>query len=381
MGGVVGSKGKPYPVPMAAFIPGLVLAERFYREAVRPVLEGSFPGLPHGAALIGFGSEVLGFDTPVSADHHWGPRAMLFLGEEDHARCAEAIRETLGRLLPRTFLDWPTGFSEPDPADHGVQQLEITSHGPIRHRVEVLTISGFVRDYLGLDVRQEMTAQAWLSLPSQKLRTLTGGGVFHDAVGLQEMRAGFSWYPHDVWLYLLGAGWTRIAQEEHLMGRAGQVGDEIGSALIAGRLVRDLMRLCFLMERRYAPYAKWYGTAFNQLKAAAVLGPRLWRVLRAENWLERDQALAEVYPLVAEMHNALALTGPLACNSRPFFGRPFSVIFGERFAEALREQIRDPEVRRVPFPIGGVDQWSDSTDVLETTALRPSLEGLYQRLA
>ena len=61
------------------FIPGLELAGRFYREAVRPILDDAFPGLAHAAALIGSGSEVLGFDTAMSADHHWGPRAMLFL--------------------------------------------------------------------------------------------------------------------------------------------------------------------------------------------------------------------------------------------------------------------------------------------------------------
>ncbi len=37
------------------------------------------------------------------------------------------------------------------------------------------------------------------------------------------------------------------------------IGDEVGSALIGSRLVRDIMRLCFLMEQTYAPYAKWFG--------------------------------------------------------------------------------------------------------------------------
>lgn len=62
-----------------SFIPGVELYHRFYWEAVRPVLDTEFPGLRHSAALIGPGSEVLGFDTPVWTDHHWGSRAMLFL--------------------------------------------------------------------------------------------------------------------------------------------------------------------------------------------------------------------------------------------------------------------------------------------------------------
>src|ERR687893_36730 len=69
--------------------------------------------------------------------------------------------------------------------------------------------------------------------------------VFHDEAGLGEIRGRFSYYPRDVWLYLLAAGWERVGQEEHLMGRAGIAGDELGSAIIAARLARDLMRLGF----------------------------------------------------------------------------------------------------------------------------------------
>jgi hypothetical protein len=360
------------------FISGALLAEQFYRQAVLPILDAHFPGLPHSAALIGHGSEVLGFDTPVSADHHWGPRALLFLREDDHTRSAEAVRETLRHNLPHTFLGWPTNFTEPDLDDHGVQRLQATSSGPIDHRVDVLTLRGFWLDYLGFDLRDSLEPCDWLTFPSQKLRSIVTGPVFHDGIELQAARERFAWYPHDVWLYLLAAGWQRIGEEEHLMGRAGQVGDEIGSALIAGRLVRDLMRLCFLMEREHAPYAKWYGTAFTRLKGAGALSPLLRRVLSAESWLERDQALAEAYAVVARMHNALGLTDPLPTSDQPFFERPFRVIFGARFSEALKSQIRDERVRCIPFDIGSIDQWSDSSAVLEPAALRARLVALYR---
>ncbi len=62
-----------------SFVPGLVLAEGFFQEEVRPILEANFPNLKYSAALIGHGSEVLELDTEMSADHHWGPRVMLFL--------------------------------------------------------------------------------------------------------------------------------------------------------------------------------------------------------------------------------------------------------------------------------------------------------------
>src|SRR5262249_57205978 len=86
----------------------------------------------------------------------------------------------------------------------------------------------------------------------------------------------------------LAASWQRIGQEEHLLPRAGQVGDELGSSVIGSRLVRDAIRLAFLLERQYAPYAKWLGTAFARLDCAPTLMPPLWRAQRAPSWPERQ---------------------------------------------------------------------------------------------
>ncbi len=47
---------------MPEFIPGLKLCEAFYWQAVRPILDAAFPGLAHTSALIGYGSDVLGYD-------------------------------------------------------------------------------------------------------------------------------------------------------------------------------------------------------------------------------------------------------------------------------------------------------------------------------
>jgi hypothetical protein len=78
------------------------------------------------------------------------------------------------------------------------------------------------------------------------------------------------------------------------MGRAGTAGDEVGSAIIGSRLVRDLMRLCFLIEKQYPPFPKWFGTAFKHLKCAEGLLPLLRRVLPAQKWEERERLLSRL---------------------------------------------------------------------------------------
>ncbi len=115
------------------FIPGITLCAQFYREAVRPILNAHFPNLKHAAALIGDGSEVLGFDDSTSTDHGWGPRLLLFV-EPEALPAAEPIRQALAQLLPKTFRGYPTNFSPPDPTDGGTQVLQALSSGPVNHR-------------------------------------------------------------------------------------------------------------------------------------------------------------------------------------------------------------------------------------------------------
>lgn len=364
----------------APFLPGLKLGKAFYWEAVRPLVDMHFPKLPHAAALIGIGSEILGYDDAMSADHHYGPRVMLFLGEEDHAQSAESLHTLLADRLPYSFRGYSTNFSAPDPEDNGTQLLQTIERGPVNHRVELFTVRDFFARYLGIDPNAPLTPADWLAIPQQKLRTTIGGAVYHDDIGLEQARSRFAWYPHDLWLYLLAAGWARIGQEEHLMGRAGLAGDEVGSALIGARLVRDVMRLCFWMERVYAPYPKWFGTAFRQLACGPELLPVLEKALHVGSWQVREEHLVIAYEVLAQMHNRLGVTKQMPEQARMFFGRPFRVMALHGFADELLYAITDPAVLPIAQrpPIGNIDLVSDNTDFLENNVWRPTVRNLYE---
>jgi hypothetical protein len=346
------------------FISGLELSQALYETGVRPIMARRFPALPYAAALIGPGSEVLGFDDPQSTDHDWGPRLMLFLDDGDEDR-REQIDRVLRRELPPEVCGYPTRYARHD-------------DGALHHRVTFHTVRGLFRDALDWDIDRELRAVDWLTMPEQVLRSLTAGRVYHDGLGqLEPIRAQLRYYPRGVWLYLLANGWRRIGQEEAFMGRCGQVGDDLGSRLVAARLVRDLMRLCFLIERQYAPYIKWFGTAFQQLPCAGRLGPILASVLSAASWQERERCLSATFERVADMHNDLGLTAPLPAAVSPFHDRPFLVPHADRFAEALLAAIEDEEVRALPPYLGGIDQYVDSTDALDNPRRYGRLKELY----
>ena len=161
------------------------------------------------------------------------------------------------------------------------------------------------------------------------------------------------------------------------MGRTGDVGDENGSRILAARLVQYLMRLGFLIERHYAPYSKWFGSGFMRLDCSRKLTPIFNQALAAPDWQERQRYLSQAYEILAEMHNALNITPALDTHVSSFYGRPYLVIHGERFSEALIKEVQSDEVRRLPPNIGSINQFVDSIDLADKVELCRRLKNLY----
>jgi hypothetical protein len=344
---------------------------------VLPIVEKHFKALRHSAALLGPGSEVLGYDTEISRDHHWGPRVLLFLSESDYPQLQSQISQALSQELPTQFMGYSTNFSEPE--SNGVRHAVAVDHGPVNHLAEIFTIRSFFGGCLKFDPYREPSAADWLAFPQQRLLELTRGEVFHD--GLEELnpiRQKLGFYPQDVWYYMLASHWGRLSEQEAFHGRCGDAGDELGSRIVAARIVRDVMSLCFLMEGKYAPYSKWFGTAFSELECASKLTPLLTGVFLEERWKAREQALAKIYEVVAEMHNALGITEPLPTKVTHYYGRPYLVIRADKFAEAIRSRISDDEVRTFKPDLGSVDQFVDSPVVLEDPGMTQRLKALFE---
>ena len=334
----------------ATFSGGIELSRRYWHEVVAPIVDDLLPATPRAAALLGAGSDVLGFDTERSIDHGWGPRVLVFVGEADGLddERQRTLVAAVDARVPAAFGGFPTRFVARSDED-------------LRHQVTFATVGTWFGSTVGFDPRGDITPADWLAAPAQLLRSVTAGAVFEDDANLlTEARDRLRWYPEDVWLYLLACQWRRIDQDEPFVGRTGEVGDDLGSALVTGRLVRDLMRLCFLMERQYAPYAKWLGTAFARLLCAPALMPALGAALSASNWKQREAALVTAYEAAASAFNELGLVERLEPTVRQFYDRPFLVLGSSRFAEACMARTSLAALGYV----GGIDQFVDSTDVL-----------------
>lgn len=340
---------------MSTFVPGRDLCEAFYREMLAPVV-----AVPHSAGLIGPGSDVLGYDTPRSTDHDWGPRAVILVDEGERA----GVRERIDRALPETFGGWPVRM--------GRDGLPLEPH------VEVLPVAEWLGAQFGFDpTARPLSPADWLLLPQQRILGLVAGAVFADDTGvLARARALLAWYPDDVWWWLVASLWRRLDQEEPFVQRTAEAGDALGSAVVAARQVRDCMRLALLLGRRYAPYSKWLGTAFSRLPDPDGLGAALAAALTAPDLSSREAALGAAYTALAARFNAVTPGDPVDGSLRPFWDRPALVLGADRFAQAALDAVRDEGLRRFP-PIGSVDHLADSTDVLSDPARVAAFRPVY----
>jgi hypothetical protein len=258
-----------------AFLPGVELSRLFYAEAVRPLLGD----LPHAAARLGPGSDVLRFDTARSTDHDWGPRLELFVDTPP-----DPLRRMLSRRLPRRFRGWSTHFAPPGARVRSMADTD----GPVDHYVTVTGFGPWCRAQLGFDPRDGPTALDWLATAWQRFAEITGGAVFHDPDGtLADVHRRLQWYPDDLWRYVLACQWQRIGQEEAFVARAAEAGDELGSRVLTARLCRETARLLLLLARRWPPYQKWLTSALGADPAAR----HLLDAVRAGDVHARESAL------------------------------------------------------------------------------------------
>jgi hypothetical protein len=347
---------------MAERISGQKLAHDFYVRIVRGLV-----GVPHSAAFLGEGSEVLGYDQSRSTDHSWGPRLQIFVSPRE----VEEVRSSIELGLPETFEGYPVRFYS--------WQTQT-----VRHHVEVTTLEEWLVSQFRIKNPSELTPAKWLTIPQQHLLQFTAGAVFQDDLrDLENARGKLSWYPVDVWLWMMASQWHLIGNTQPLLSRVAEASDSRGVSLIASLLVRLIMELGFLQERQYWPYLKWFGTAFSRLRIASTIGSILDKILESQDIKIREANINHALILLGDRHNSLALTPNVIPAVHDFevginnAVRPYPVLNAGDFAKACKQAISDRCLQQLPT-VGAIDQLTHADDLLVNFTSWPKrLEALY----
>ena len=351
---------------MNKFIKGLDLCEGFFNEYAKPVIEKYFPNLQYSAGLIGYGSDVLGYDDAVSTDHMWGPRFYLFLNEADIS-IKNDIFNVLSVNLPYTYEGFSVNFTEPDPNDCGVQHPKFINEGNVNPLVFIQTFDDYLKEQLSTSDLDNIKPFEWLAFSEHRLLSLVSGKFFVDDLKCVELISKIKYYPKDVKLYMIASNWDIIASEQAFVKRCGECGDDIGSRLVCARIAERLMRLCFLYKDAYAPYSKWFGTAFSKLDIDDRISQTISNALSADTLTERENKIVKAQALVADMHNESGLTDYVDYKIESYFGRDIKVIFADKFSNATVKELKNTAFENTPLigtlsQIGGLSSFADEKE-------------------
>lgn len=109
------------------------------------------------------------------------------------------------------------------------------------------------------------------------------------------------------------------------------------------------MRVCFLCTNTYAPYSKWFGTAFNHPDIDDVIKCTIRKALSADNPIERKDKLVRAQALVADIHNKSRLTFFVENKIENYFGRDIKVIFADKLVDATVNSLKNTPFKNVPL--------------------------------
>ena len=199
------------------FIPSLELSRMLYEEEIAPIMEEKFHDLEYAAATLGMCSEILGLDDQISMDHEWGPRVILFLSEQDHARYSTDMMPVFQELLPTQFKGFDMMWRRPGVDVHDTREA-------ILYHVSVGTVPNTLNFYGGITALplQELD---WLRVSEQHLLEFTSGTVYRDDTGeLTRARELLKYYPDNVLRFLLMHEWYTVNGDWFPIGRIGSRG-------------------------------------------------------------------------------------------------------------------------------------------------------------
>jgi len=355
---------------------GLELSEQFYWQVVSPLIARRFPWLQerYAAGLIGYGSDVLGYDDEISRDHEWGPRGHIWLSTADYSRYARRLDRILHEELPLEFLGFKTRFV----VDHGLQALVPAPEGQTgtHHHVAITTVPRYLRIQFGLR-RLPPTVLDWICLPEQKLLELTRGKVFYDPVGeISAVRQAFAYLPDDVWRFKLQYAWEAVDSVDVAMLNAAR-GDTLSARINLNKLVESIVRIVFLLNRRYCPGSpKWLSREFYALpRLAREIGPRLEECQVMDDIPASCSVIADVLRILVDEQNRLGITEPVTLEA-PEYRQEQQSFYLQKVIRALAESL-PPELRELEIH-GGSDQWVTNADVLIWAEQYGKLRAIYR---
>jgi len=81
----------------------------------------------------------------------------------------------------------------------------------------------------------------------------------------------------------------------------------LGLRIQAAQVGQRLMRIAFMVCKRYYTYKKWFGTLFKQLPLAGALEPILMELMEGKDWRHVEEKIGQAASILLQQQNELGI--------------------------------------------------------------------------
>lgn len=222
---------------------GLDLCKQFYNQHGEGKLKSEFPKLFErmSIGLVGNGSDAHGFDDIYSRDHDWGPGFCIWLAAKDYEKYYAEVEE-LYESLPVIFKGVIRNATPQGSGRLGVHSV---------HEFYDTVLEGKSIKPGGI---------SWNKIREYNLYAATNGEVFKKGCTIfDDIRKELKmYYPDEQYILNLAKGAHNMSQSgQYNFARMLKRGDYVSASLMFSQFVESTMDVCYLLNRKYAPYTKW----------------------------------------------------------------------------------------------------------------------------
>ncbi len=310
-------------------IKGIDLCESFYNDFGKAMIREQFPDLENkiAFALVGSGSECLGYDDDTSCDHDFYAGFCMLVPDDIDSKTEFALERAYAKL-PKEY--------------RGFKREKLDPVGGNRHGV--IKIGDFLEAKTGKR-NGILTEQDWFFVPEQALLEVTGGKVFCDESGVfSEIRKKLEYFPEDIRLKKLAGNLLLMAQSgQYNYQRSVKRGHSASAQLAVFEFVRATLNVIFLLNKRYIPYYKWAFVALDELKILSNLhAPLEYLISSANSPSESDKKTEIIDKICADIIEELKNQGLTGADHSDLDPHAYSV----------NNKIKTPTVRNMHILAG-----------------------------
>ncbi|WP_414697199.1 DUF4037 domain-containing protein [Peptacetobacter sp. AB845] len=264
-------------------------------------------------ALVGVGSECLGFDDEISEDHDFSSRCQLFLDDSDYKTYKSDLESSL-----KIFC----------------KDLESLTSNLKDVNIEIMPISNFYK-YYTLFENGPKTESEYRKVPMDLLCVATNGKVFLDNLGkFSEIRNRLlNFYPEDIRLKKIAFQLNKMAQSgQYNYSRMIKRGDTVAANIAQGEFVKHYLEFVHLLNKKYIPFYKWSYRSACSLEILGNFTKDNLKKLSEASIYEKESIIEEICLTVVNTLNELGLS-----HSK--------IDFLTYQAEEVRKNILNPSLR------------------------------------